>query len=262
MAVLRFPTGEGTTTNVYLPEGCEQVNPFSYYIEKYGTFRYEHLVVHYSKELSTASFWERQVLLNRLKALAADEIHAKNLIARDTVLQPELVQLLVEKKKKQQQKLIKNIKLSADDLYALPLFAWNKHRMPYSGFAVDYLPKEFDEKVLPAYIRKNDDGKIEYQGPTDMTENEMEVALRKRNRVVTEFIGDNISWLCFFRTTSGIRGLEEPHIGQPHLHFISSAWGISREAIVRQLSSYRYNINAETIPFLRLEVGDSDESSL
>lgn len=54
--------------------------------------------------------------------------------------------------------------------------------------------------------------------------------------LVTEFIGDSTSWLCFFRTTSGIRGIEEPHMGKPHLHFISSAWGISREAIVKQLS--------------------------
>ncbi len=45
MAILRFSTGEGTNTHVYLPEGCEQVDPFSNYIEN---------IVHFDMNLISA----------------------------------------------------------------------------------------------------------------------------------------------------------------------------------------------------------------
>lgn len=165
-------------------------------------------------------------------------------------IQTELAMLLTERKKKQQQKLIKEIKFSSDILYSLPLFAWEKYKMPYSFFAVDHMPKELDGKKAPNYFYKNDDGNFEFNGITDLTDVEMEIALQKRNRVISEFLGDEEHWLCFFRTMAGIRGTEHPHIGSPHVHFISSAWGINREAIEKQLSSYRYKVNAETIAFI------------
>lgn len=50
------------------------------------------------------------------------------------------------------------------------------------------------------------------------------------------------------------------HVGEPHLHFISSAWGIKRQHVLENLAAYRYNLNAETIKFEPTDFGDRQSS--
>jgi hypothetical protein len=161
----------------------------------------------------------------------------------------EITQLFNEVKKKAQQKLIKTLTFKSEMFMSVPIYAWEKYKMPYSKFTVDFLPKELDGKQFPAMLHKRNDGEFDYVGQTDMSKAEMRIAIEKRNRVISEFVGDEKHWYCFFRTMAGIKGLEQPHVGQPHLHFISSAWGIDRAKVIANLSSYRYSINADAIPF-------------
>lgn len=90
--------------------------------------------------------------------------------------------------------------------------------------SVDHPSKEFNSRVFPRLLRVNDND-VEHIGYTDMSPGEMKAAMSKRDWIISEYIGDNDQWLCFFRTASGIRGTEKPHEGYPHIHFISSAWG-------------------------------------
>jgi hypothetical protein len=253
MGIKKFHAKDNSTIQFYEAENCHMVAPFRYYVQKYSTVNFEINQLKFNREINEASFSRKLTLLNRLKIMAENEVKQKNQLSLENSLQPELISLLLERKKKQQQRLLKELKFTSETLYALPLYAWHKHNMPYSFFAVDHLPKELHRKVAPGYLYKNDDGNFEYAGYTDMTKREMEVAIKKRNKVISEFIGNEEVWFCFFRTMAGIQGTEHPHIGSPHIHFISSAWGISRDAIVEQLSSYRYSVNAETIAFIPRE---------
>ena len=137
----------------------------------------------------------------------------------------------------------------------IPLYAWQKYKMPYSKFTVDHLPKELDNKIIPLMLRKKDDGNFDYIGKTDLTKGEMRVAIDKRNRTISEFIGNEDQWHCFFRTMSGVKGNEIPHVGVPHLHYISSAWGIKRQHVIENLAQYRYSLNAATITFEPTDFG-------
>lgn len=165
-------------------------------------------------------------------------------------LHPNLYLLLSEQKKKAQQKLIKDIPFNTDTLMSLPIQAWKTYKLLFSRFVFEYQAKELAGRIYPAMMYKKDDGEFDYVGITDLSPSEMKVAVEKKHRVICDFVGDEEYWHCFFRTESGIKGNEAPHIGEPHLHYISSAWGMSRKDVIANLSSYRYSLKAETIKFI------------
>jgi hypothetical protein len=172
--------------------------------------------------------------------------------ASSVLLPDNILALLQETKKKKQQKLLKGFTYKQDMFMSIPIQAWNLFKMPYSRYTVDYLPKELKDKKRPQMIHMHNEANNDFtlMGETDMSESDLRLAIKKRHRVIMEFIGDEDYWHCFFRTMSSIRGVEEPHIGEPHLHYISSAWGMSRQNVIDNLSSYRYKLKkTEHIPF-------------
>lgn len=249
MAFKNYQTGQDSYLQAYQSKVCNMRNPFEHFLEELTEINFEQLKHRFNEQLLATSYSQRFSQLERYKNMA--QLAAKrNLdIISSKPIQAELEMLMNEKKKKAQQKLISKIRFSTETFIAVPLYAWDKHKMPYTTIKVDHLPKELHQKKEPDFFHKNYDGSITYEGITDMTEADMRIGIEKRNYVFSEFIGDELTWYCFFRTMTGIKGREEPHIGFPHLHFISSAWGISRDLVTEQLSSYRYKLSAETIPF-------------
>lgn len=225
-------------------DNCNQVNP----IEQFKT-EYIQWNIGFQKKLSPQSFKTSFLEIIRLKTIAEQEWNTLLEKSLNLQLPIELYQLFVEQKKKNQQKLIKLLKFRTELFQPLYMQAWFKHNLSYSRFSIDHFPKDLHNKKMPLFFHKEDNGSFNYFGKTDLSSGQMDAALKQRNRVVAEFIGDENLWYCFFRTMSGIKGKEEPHLGYPHIHYISNAWGIEREVIIDNLMSYRYNIKAETIPF-------------
>lgn len=246
MALQIFPIGTDSQIFVENGEDAFMVDPAEHFEKKFTAI----FVNLRQLQLYNANHTMGQRLESNARALVLGRNDWKKELFRsqNTVIPEELKQLLNEPKKKKQLQLIKSLVYHTDLFLALPLYAWEQHGMRYSIMRVDFLPKEFDHKVVPPMMHVDGD-LVEHFGKTDLTPNEMKAAIKKRNWVISEFVGDETNWHCFFRTMAGIKGIEAPHEGFPHLHYISSAWGIPREQVVNQLSSYRYNLPVATIPF-------------
>jgi hypothetical protein len=246
-----FHSDHNTTYHTFQSPNCDMVSPISHFggnmqalnlhldmikIENHPSFKVlspvAKLELGRRLEMIEKQKWEKQY-----GEITADPLPG------------EIIQLFETNKKKAQQKLLKTLVFKTGMFMSIPIYAWEKYRMLYSKFTVDHLPKELDHKTISVMLHKKSDGGFDYTGETDLSMGEMQVAIDKRNRIISEFIGDEENWFCFFRTMAGIKGTEIPHIGEPHLHFISSAWGIKRRDVIENLASYRYSLNAETIRF-------------
>ena len=63
-----------------------------------------------------------------------------------------------------------------------------------------------------------------------------------RKVIVSKFLDKGDIWHCFFLTFKSLDGKENYHDGQPHLHYISSAWNIPRQEVKEQLTSKKYSL--------------------
>lgn len=250
MAIKRFPSQHNSEYTLFEAECCNLVNPITHFEKLFTGVSLHVEQMKHLHILKSNTHKERIELNNRLKTIAKMEWKGKLAKILATPISDDLIELLQESKKKKQQKLLKKLSFNSDTFVAASIYAWHKFKMPYSMVVVDHMPHELKGKTFPMFLEKRDNGNFEFDGVTDLTERQMNVAIEKRNRIMSEFVGDEQNWHCFFRTLSGIKGRETPHEGEPHLHYISSAWGLSRDEVIKQLSSYRYNLRAETIPYI------------
>jgi len=249
MAVHQFNISSNKSIVAIDGEDCDLVNPVSYWGKRMKESHEITLRLRYHQELHTGPLRKQLAAQSKVKRLVQLQWEKGLKDYREEVLPTSLVDLLSETKKKNQQKLIKDLVFQSRFFISLPIFAWDKYQMPYSRFTVDYLPKDLHGKKQPELMHLEEDGEVMAVGKTDMTAKEMKAGLRNRHRVISDFIGDESRWYCFFRTMAGIKGTEAKHIGQPHLHFISSAWGITRPNIIASLKDYRYSLPSESIVF-------------
>ena len=260
MGIKTFQVDSNTKYQFYEAPDCDLINPSIYFKEVTELINHNTTVSKlqaepYYKALTVRKRFE---LIGRLKAISTRRWIEEHKEIINTPLDSALMQLLQQRKKKAQQKLLKGLVFKSETLMAIPLHAWHHFKMPYSKYTVEYLPKELTGKTMPTVAHIDESDKLIVLGQTDMSENELRLAIGKRNRIISEFIGDEDSWHCFFRTMSGIKGSETPHEGFPHLHYISSAWGLSRQEVIRQLTSYRYSLkSAETISFKAREFSNT-----
>ncbi|MDN5285697.1 MAG: hypothetical protein JWR38_1971 [Mucilaginibacter sp.] len=241
-----FSSKSNSEHHVYHGDDCNLVDPVIHFKKDFIEIFTRLRILQNSNSLY--SMRQRLDNMNKGRFLAKLDWEKEYKKVTNIILQPELTGLFQESKKKKQQNLIKAIRYHSDLFMALPIYAYQNHKMLFSRFTVDHLPKELDNKISPEFLRVDNDN-MEYLGYTDMSKGEMKVAIEKRNYIISDFIGDETDWHCFFRTMASIKGTEKPHEGYPHLHYISSAWGISRKDVINQLLSYRYSLKAETVPF-------------
>jgi hypothetical protein len=252
MNIKVIPTESNRAYHVYESPDHDKIDPSIHFGQlRIGIDHYVNSLAATNRpEYVNLSLKGRLELSNRLEAIARNKWKIEKQAILDKPLPEPILSLLQEKKKKAQQKLIKEITYNTELFIAVPLHAWHLFKMPYSKFTVDNLPKELSKKTFPEVVHLRENSKdVIVVGETDMSQSELRLSVEKRNRIISEFIGDDENWFCFFRTLHGIRGTEVPHVGQPHLHFISSAWGVTREYVIQQLTSYRYSLKAETIAF-------------
>jgi hypothetical protein len=68
---------------------------------------------------------------------------------------------------------------------------------------------------------------------------------------VVKILERDDEWHCFFITYNSLRGDESWKQGQPHFHYISDKFGISKEELIKQLRSRDYKLgNLPHIDFM------------
>mgnify|MGYP001228446536 CR=1 FL=1 len=151
--------------------------------------------------------------------------------------------LLLSTKKKHQIEIVGELKFVGDELFSFLMYAFEKYDFLYSRKYLRFPPKGFEGKKMPDLIhelKRNDT--YEVVGDTDVTPNQFKLLFENDNHRSVHVLRNKGKWFCFFSSHNSIRGEEKPHIGEPHMHFISSAFGYRLELVLAELSKERYRL--------------------
>jgi len=121
-----------------------------------------------------------------------------------------------------------------------------------SEYTGEHFPKNVDLSKMPQAYRVKKNGEVEIFGKTELTNGQLRQALEQRKVTIAKFLDKGEEWHCFFLTFNSLKG-KETWLGekQPHYHYISNAFELSREYVVKQIKSKKYNLGS--LPHIKLE---------
>ena len=222
---------------------CEYVNPIYHSYKTFVSMRIEYFKTFTNKR--SLSFADELVLKNM--ALSEWHKHKAAVLAHQV---PEgLLNLFGTDKKKVQIKLLANVKLTVEDFEALLFQAWEKFSFKMSKYIFQHDPVEFRAMKKPMVTFKKSDTEIKKVGTTDMSDNQLKALIEKRNVVVATVLDNGDEWHCLFLTHKSISGQELQHIDNPHMHYVSSAFGLTRDELINNFKQTRYRLDSVHIPF-------------
>lgn len=160
---------------------------------------------------------------------------------RSVEIPENLINLLSTTKKKEQEKLLKGLRITPDILMSFLIYVGDKEFL-FSQYSSKFYPKGTDEEKLPFAFMENKDGAVKKFGDTKLTDKQLKHILNERNVKIAKFIEKDNMWHCFFITYKSIRGKEKWEEGQPHFHYISNFFGISKENVIKEIKSEKYNL--------------------
>ena len=158
--------------------------------------------------------------------------------------------LLNANRKKDQEKLLKRMALSPDQLISLIFKSFKGYNYLYSKYLFENLPNGLEGKKLPKMFHIKDDGTIKKVGKTELTDGELKNIIEHRKVIVSHFLEKEDLWHCFFLTYNSIRGKENWTNGQAHFHYISSSFGISKEDFIESMRTGKYKSTSIHIDLL------------
>ena len=157
---------------------------------------------------------------------------------------PKGLRTILENKlsKKEQIAILKGLSLNSEQVLAFLIMAGEEFKYKYSQYRGEHLPKGFEGKKMPTVAELKDNGETESIGDTELTTGQIKQTITQRHVAVSKFLDRDDQWHCFFLTYKSLGGEENYKGGQPHLHYISSAWGLSRQDVLTQLKSKNYKL--------------------
>lgn len=115
------------------------------------------------------------------------------------------------------------------------------------------LPKGLEGKKLPKLFHLKEDGTIEKVGETELTDGELKRIIEQRTVIVSHFFELDDIWHCFFVTYNSLSGRENHKDGQPHFHYMSSGFGISKEDFIESMRTGNYRATSVHFDLLDYE---------
>lgn len=167
----------------------------------------------------------------------ANAIAEERMKVLDRIELPHQLNKLLENNlfKKEQIKLLKGIRLSVDQLGGLFVQA-DSLGYQFSNYRFNSIPKEYREKDLPTFIYLKDDGNLDTYGSISLSEGQLRDLVIRSKFIVARILDNGKNWHCFYQIKSGVLGKEKGVLGsQPHIHYISDSFGVSREDFVKAL---------------------------
>jgi hypothetical protein len=175
----------------------------------------------------------------------SDEWNGKYQEYLNTQLPKGFFEALVSSSKKEQVKALKGLSLTSSEFIAFIIKAYLNYGYTLSQCISTHHHNGLDKSELPPFIIKEKDNSITSIGKTKLTDGQLKQAIDHRKVIVAKFLDKDARWHCFFLTYKSLKRDETAYKGgQPHLHFISDTWGISREEVVLQLTSKEYKLPA------------------
>ncbi len=156
-----------------------------------------------------------------------------------TEIPHNLLDLLLAKKKNEQKCLLKRVPLTADIILAFILKAYKDYGFLFSEYRSETFPKSIDSTQMPfAYSFEN--GKVNKYGETSLSDGKLKQAIKQRKVIVAKFLDDGTNWHCFIVTYKSLRGEETWKNGQPHYHYVSNKFNLTKEEVIQQIKSGEY----------------------
>lgn len=147
--------------------------------------------------------------------------------------------LLSSKSKYEQEKLLKGQNITPDQLFTFILKAFTDFGYTHSKYRSDHLQTGLEETDLPILMHRDGD-KIKKVGETNLTDGQLKQTFEQRKVIIANFFDKGDSWHCIFVTYRSLEGKETWNDGQPHFHYISDKWGLSRREVVEKIKSGKY----------------------
>lgn len=162
-----------------------------------------------------------------------------------------LFAILESSSKKEQKKILKGLKLTNEEFISFICKAWSSHGFSFSNYHSEHFPKGLDKNQMPRLAIKDNNNDIKSVGKTSWTSGQIKSAIAQRSVVVSKFLDKGDKWHCFFITYNSLKGAEKSYKdGQPHFHYISHAWGLTREYVLAQLKCKEYNLPSYHLDFI------------
>lgn len=158
-------------------------------------------------------------------------------------LSVDFIKVLEAKSKKEQVRLLRGSSLTTNQLIKWVFIAWEKYGLKFSQFHIEHLSKDIPENEMPVIVDVSGD-KVKKVGKTTLSDKQLRHAMEFRKVVVAKFLEHDDEWHCLFLTYDSIKGKESWKDGQPHFHYISDKFGISREEVENQLRGKKYNLGS------------------
>ncbi len=227
--------GKGVTYAFYATD-FEYTNPIEYYSEH---------------EINKVITIEKQLLFMKDSVLASqlnDDFFVKRALKHwnekyneiiKTEIPENFIKLLDAKSKKEQVKLLHGQTINPDQLIAFIFKAW-ENGFSFSQYTSEHHHKGLDESKLPKLFKMKD-GKVDkVVGETTLSEGQLKQVIEQRKVIVAKFFDRGSEWHCLFLTFNSLAGKENWKGGQPHLHYISDKYGLTREEAVNRFKSNNY----------------------
>lgn len=154
-----------------------------------------------------------------------------------------LYAVLISTTKKEQVKLLKGVQIDPDQLLAFLFKAWQDYGFKFSQYTTEHLPTGTDKKGLPIIINI-EGGDVKKIGKTKFTDGQLKQVVEHRQGIVAKFLDINASWHCLFTTFNSLKGVESWKGGQPHFHYISDKFGLSRDQVINELKNRNYKLGS------------------
>ena len=246
MEVDKIPDGKGGNYLVMAGSDIERVDPVEYYANWDMT-----VDIVLSKELIQMHRLPfPDSMINRVLLKNAKEEWDKRYKEIKSIEIPEnLKKLFTANKKKDQVKLLKGVSITTDILLAFLFYAWEEHGYSFSQYIAEHQRTGLNKSELPqlVYVEGN---KVERIGSSKLTDGQLKQAVQERKVIVSKFLDKGADWHCIFATYNSLGGAENWQNGQPHFHYISSKFGISRDDAVASLKSKNYQLGS--LPHIKL----------
>lgn len=238
MPISKIPDEDGKGFAIAVdPEDAQNVDPLTFFREQNVR---KNMVIY--KEMLRLKDPVKTAALSddffRKHALEAwDTLHA-SIMAAD--IPQNFLTLLGSASKAEQEKLLKNQSIKTMGLGALLIKAGCEYGYTMSKYRTEHIAKNIDQTKLPKLIHIQDDGNVKKVGYTPLTEGQLRSVITQRKVIVAHFLEKGNEWYCFFQTEKSMKGEEAWKDGQPHLHYLSDKWGVSREDTIQRIKDGRY----------------------
>ena len=162
-----------------------------------------------------------------------------------------LISLLKTTKKKDQEKLLRGLTLRSSELHSFITYAFDNYNYLYSMYTRQFDYNGLNDEEIPTALLKN--GKVERYGRSNLTDGQLQQTIEHQKVHVARFLDIDNFFHCFFYSFKSLKGKElSLRKDRPHLHYISSAWGMKRERVLSELMSRKYKLGSTPhINFIR-----------